>query len=50
MPFISGGALIYDPKIGELSTVPEFGSVHLGNIGKRLFQKEVQAATRDWAA
>jgi hypothetical protein len=47
MPFIFGGAFIYDPKIGELSTVPEFGSVHLGNIGKHLSQKQVQAAIRE---
>ena len=47
MPFIFGGAFIYDPKSGELSTVPEFGSVPLGNIGKHLSQKEVQAAIRE---
>ena len=47
MPFVFGKAFIYDPKSGELSTVPEFGSVPLGNIGKNLSQKEVQAAIRE---
>lgn len=47
MPFVFGKAFIYDPKSGELSTVPEFGSVPLGNIGKHLSQKEVQAAIRE---
>jgi hypothetical protein len=47
MPFIFGGAFIYDPKSGKLSTVPEFGSVSLGNIGKHLSQHEVQDAIRE---
>jgi len=47
MPFVFGKAFIYDPKSGELSTVPEFESVPLGNIGKHLSQKEVQAAIRE---
>jgi hypothetical protein len=47
MPFIFGGASIYDPKSGELFTVPEFGSVPLGNIGKHLSHKKLQAAIRE---
>jgi hypothetical protein len=44
---IFGDAFQYEPSTGDLSTVQEFGSVPLGNIGKHLSQKEVQAAIRE---
>jgi hypothetical protein len=46
MPFIFGGAFIYEPCTGDLSTVPEFGGVLIGQLEKFLSQDEVQAAIR----
>jgi len=47
MQIIFGGAFVYDPSSGELSTTEEFGSVALGNIGKHLSEREVQDAIRE---
>ena len=46
MPFIFGGAFIYEPSTGHLSTTEEFGNVLVGNIGEYLPQSEVQEAIR----
>jgi hypothetical protein len=47
MPFIFGQAFEYHPDSGKLYTVPEFGHVLIGNVGKHLSQKNVQAAIRE---
>jgi hypothetical protein len=47
LTIIFDSAFQYEPGTGDLSTVSEFGSVPLGNIGKHLSQKEVQAAIRE---
>jgi hypothetical protein len=47
MPFIFGGAFLYEPSTGDLSTVPEFGGVLIGHLDKYLSQAEVQAAIRE---
>ena len=47
MSFISGGAFLYEPSTGDLSTVPEFGGVFIGRLDKHLSQAEVQAAIRE---
>jgi hypothetical protein len=47
MPFVFGKAFISDPKSGELSTVPEFGSILIAQLDKYLSQDEVQAAIRE---
>jgi hypothetical protein len=46
-PFIFGGAFIYEPSTGDLSTVPEFGGILIGQLNKYLAQNEVQAAIRE---
>jgi hypothetical protein len=48
--FIFGRALIYDPKIGELPPFQNLGVSISQTLGSIFFQKEVQAATGDWAA
>lgn len=50
MQIIFGGAFVYDPSSGELSTTEEFGNVLVGNIGKYLPQDEVQEAIRQLGA
>jgi hypothetical protein len=47
MPFIFGGALIYEPSTGNLCTTEEFGSILIGQLDKYLSQAEVQAAIRE---
>ena len=47
MLFIFGGAFIYEPSTGHLTTVPEFGSILIGQLDKYLSQDEVQAAIRE---
>jgi hypothetical protein len=47
MPFIFGGAFIYEPSTGDLSTTEEFGGILIGQLDKYLSQAEVQAAIRD---
>jgi hypothetical protein len=47
MPFIFGGAFIYEPSTGHLSTTEEFGSILIGQLDKYLSQDEVQAAIRE---
>jgi hypothetical protein len=44
---IFGNAFQYEPCTGDLSTVPEFGSVLIGQLDKYLSQAEVQAAIRE---
>jgi hypothetical protein len=46
-PLIFGGAFIYEPSTGDLSTVPEFGGILIGQLNKYLAQNEVQAAIRE---
>src|SRR5208337_5106407 len=36
-----------EPSTGDLSTVPEFGSILIGQLDKYLSQAEVQAAIRE---
>jgi hypothetical protein len=48
MPFIFGGAFIYEPSTGDLSTTEEFGSILIGQLDKYLSQAEVQAAIREF--
>jgi hypothetical protein len=50
MAFIFGGAFLYEPSTGDLSTVPEFGGVLIGQLDKHLSQAEVQAAIRELGA
>jgi hypothetical protein len=38
MPFIFGGAFIYEPSTRDLSTVSEFGSILIGKLDKYLSQ------------
>ena len=44
---IFGDAFQYEPSTGDLSTVPEFGGVLIGQLDKYLSQAEVQTAIRD---
>jgi hypothetical protein len=44
---IFGNAFQYEPSTGDLSTVPEFGGVLIGQLDKYLSQAEVQTAIRD---
>jgi hypothetical protein len=44
---IFGNAFEYEPSTGDLSTVPEFGGVLIGQLDKYLSQAEVQTAIRD---
>jgi len=44
---IFGNAFQYEPSTGNLSTVPEFGGVLIGQLDKYLSQAEVQAAIRE---
>jgi hypothetical protein len=44
---IFGNAFQYEPSTGNLSTVPEFGSILIGQLDKYLSQNEVQAAIRE---
>ena len=45
---IFGNAFQYEPSTGDLSTVPEFGGVLIGQLDKYLSQAEVQAAIREF--
>jgi hypothetical protein len=47
---IFGNAFQYEPSTGELRTVPEFGGILVGQLGKYLSQAEVQAAIRELGA
>ena len=44
---IFGNAFQHEPSTGDLSTVPEFGGVLIGQLDKYLSQAEVQAAIRE---
>ena len=44
---IFGNAFRYEPSTGDLSTVPEFGGILIGQLDKYLSQAEVQAAIRE---
>jgi hypothetical protein len=48
MPFIFGGAFLYEPSTGHLSTTEEFGGILIGQLDKYLSQAEVQAAIREF--
>ena len=45
---IFGNAFQYEPSTGDLSTVPEFGGILIGQLDKYLSQAEVQAAIREF--